>query len=112
MSLHSLLAEPATDPLPLYRMRDGIIAVDLLGAAISHLDFFTWLADHPATLGAICAQFEIHPRPADVLMTLLNALGLTTQSGGVFHLTVRAREHLTKSSPWDLTPYYASMKDR
>ena len=29
MSLHSLLAEPATDPLPLYRMRDGIIAVDL-----------------------------------------------------------------------------------
>src|SRR5437868_697506 len=45
-------------------------------------------------------------------LPLLNAMGLTTISGGVFHLTVRAREHLTKGSPWDLTPYYASMKDR
>ena len=46
-----LLSEPATDPLPLYRYRDGIAAVDLLGAAIAHLDFFTWLAEHPSTLG-------------------------------------------------------------
>ncbi len=112
MPLDPLRSEPATDPLPLYRGRDAIVAVDLLAAAMVHLDFFTWLAEHPSTLGAICAHFEIHPRPTDVLMTLLNAMGLTTQSGGVFHLTLRAREHLTKSSPWNLTPYYASMKDR
>src|SRR5450432_3815909 len=112
MSLDPLLSEPVTEPLALYRGRDAIVATDLLAAAMVHLDFFSWLADHPATLGAICAHFEIQPRPADVLMTLLNAMGLTTQSGGVFHLTVRAREHLTSSSPWNLTPYYASMKDR
>ncbi|MDR3401143.1 MAG: methyltransferase [Chthoniobacter sp.] len=112
MSLDPLLSEPITDPLALYRGRDAIVATDLLAAAMVHLDFFTWLADHPATLGSICAHFEIHPRPADVLMTLLNAMGLTTISGGVFHLTVRAREHLTAGSPWNLTPYYASMKDR
>ena len=91
MSLDPLRSEPATDPLPLYRARDAIVATDLLAAAMVHLDFFTWLGDHPSTLGAICAYFEIHPRPADVLMTLLNAMGLTTQSGGVFHLTLRAR---------------------
>jgi hypothetical protein len=96
----------------LYRGRDAIIATDLLAAAMVHLDFFTWLGENPSTLGAICAHFEIHARPTDVLMTLLNAMGLTTQSGGVFHLTLRAREHLTKGSPWDLTPYYGSMKDR
>jgi protein-L-isoaspartate O-methyltransferase len=112
MPLDPLRSEPATDPLPLYRARDAIVATDLLAAAMVHLDFFTWLGEHPATLGAICAHFEIHPRPADVLMTLLHAMGLTTQSGGVFHLTLRAREHLTKGSPWNLTPYYASMKDR
>ena len=112
MSLQSLLAEPATDPLPLYRMRDGIIAVDLLAAAVAHLDFFTWLADHPSTLGAICARFEIHTRPTDVMMTLFNAMGLTTMAGGVFHCTLRAREHLSKSSPWNMGPYYTSMKDR
>src|SRR5271170_2128313 len=112
MPLDPLRSEPATDPLPLYRGRDAIVATDLLAAAMVHLDFFTWLADHPSTLGAICAHFEIHPRPADVLMTLLNAMGLTVQSGGVFHLTLRAREHLTQGSPWNLAPYYASMKDR
>ncbi|MDB6149219.1 MAG: dnrK [Chthoniobacter sp.] len=112
MSLDTLLAEPITDPLPLYRYRDGIAAVDLLGAAIGHLDFFTWLGGHASTLGAICAHFEIHPRPADVMMTLFTAMGLVTQAGGCFHLTARAREHLSADSPWNLAPYYASMKDR
>ncbi|MHA3770363.1 methyltransferase [Verrucomicrobiota bacterium sgz303538] len=107
-----LLHEPATDPTPLYRMRDGIYAVDLLAAAIAHLDLFTWLSDHPATLGAICAHLELHTRPADVMMTLCTAMGLTTQSGGVFHLTLRAREHLVAGSPWNLSPYYAALKDR
>lgn len=112
MSLSLLLSEPATDPLPLYRYRDGIAAVDLLAAAAIHLNFFTWLADHPSTLGAICAHFEIHARPADVMLTLFTAQGLITQSGGVFHLTLRAREHLVATSGWDITPYFASMKDR
>jgi len=112
MPIPSFLEEPATDPLPLYRLRDGIVAVDLLAAALAHLDFFTWLAGHPATLSTICAHFEIHARPADVMMTLFNAMGLTTMAGGVFHCTLRAREHLCSTSPWNLAPYYASMKDR
>ena len=107
-----LLDEPVSDPLPLYRYRDGIAAVDLLAAGIAHLDFFTWLADHPSTPGAICAHFQIHARPADVMLTLFTAQGLITQSGGVFHLTLRGREHLTAGSRWNLAPYYASMKDR
>ena len=87
-----LLSEPVSDPLPLYRLRDGIVAVDLLAAAIAHLDFFTWLAEHPATFGAICAHFEIHPRPADVMMTLFNAMGLDAQiAGGVFSLHAARR---------------------
>lgn len=112
MSLAHLTLEPVTDPLPLYRYRDGIAAVDLLGAAIAHLDFFTWLAEHPATPGAICAHFEIHSRPTDVMLTLLTAMGLITQAGGVFHLTIKAREHLVASSAWNLGPYFVSMKDR
>ncbi|MGV3533551.1 MAG: methyltransferase [Chthoniobacteraceae bacterium] len=112
MDLTHLLTEPATDPTPIYRMRDGIYAVDLLAAAIAHLDLYTWLADHPSTLGAICVQFGIQPRPTDVLMTLSTAMGFTTQAGGVFHLTLRAREHLVAGSPWNLGPYYASLRER
>ena len=104
--------EPITDPLPLYRLRDGLMGVDLLAAAVCHLDLFTWLADHPSTLGAACVHFQIHHRPADVLFTLCAALGLVTQAGGVFHLTARAREHLVAGSPWSLKPYYDAIKNR
>jgi predicted O-methyltransferase YrrM len=30
----------------------------------------------------------------------------------VFHLTLRAREHLAGGSPWNLSPYYAALRDR
>ena len=103
---------PATDPLEIYRARDGIYAVDLLSAAIAHLDFFTWLAAHPSSLGAICAHFDLQPRPVDVMLTLFTAMGLVTEAGGVRHLTLRAREHLTGGSPWNLAPYYISLKER
>jgi len=107
-----LLDEPVSDPLALYRYRDGISAVDLLAVGIAHLDFFTWLADHPSTFAAITAQFGIHPRPTDVMLTLFTAQGLVQQNGGCFHVTLRAREHLTSGSRWNLAPYYSSMKDR
>ena len=107
-----LLDEPVSDPLSIYRYRDGISAVDLLAVGISHLDFFTWLADHPSTFAAITAHFEIHPRPTDVMLTLFTAQGLVQQNGGCFHLTLRAREHLSAASRWNLAPYFSSMKDR
>ena len=107
-----LLDDPVSDPLSLYRYRDGISAVDLLAVGISHLDFFTWLADHPSTFAAITAHSGIHPRPTDVMLTLFTAQGLVQQNGGCFHLTLRAREHLNAGSRWNLAPYFSSMKDR
>lgn len=107
-----LTDEPVTDPLPLYRMRDGLMGVDLLAAAVSHLNLFTWMADRPSTLGAVCGHFGIQVRPTDVLLTLCAAMGLVTQAGGVFHLTARAREHLVEGSPWCLKPYYDTLKNR
>jgi SAM-dependent methyltransferase len=104
--------EPATDPLAIYRLRDGLYGVDLLAAAVSHFDFFTWLAEHPSTPGGIAAHFGFKIRPLDVLLTLSSALGLTTQAGGVVHVTLRAREHLVTGSPWCLKPYYDALRDR
>src|ERR1051325_8058875 len=50
MTAQDLLQLPSTDPTSIYRYRDGLYAVDLLTAAISHLDFFTWLNQHPSDL--------------------------------------------------------------
>jgi predicted O-methyltransferase YrrM len=107
-----LVPAPLTDPLELYRLRDGFYATDLLAAALVHLDFFTWLADHPSDLDGVCRGLGLHRRPTDVMLTLFAALGLIEARAGVFHLTGTGREHLVRTSPWFIGPYYAALKDR
>lgn len=112
MSPQDLTRTPATDPTEIYRYRDGLYAVDLLTAALSEFDFFTWLAAHPRDLAAICRELQICERPADVMLSLFAANGFVRNVGGVFHVTELARDHLVRSSPWCLAPYYLSLKDR
>ena len=107
-----LTAEPATDPTRIYHYRDGLYAADLLTTALVHFDFFTWLAENPSSLEQICAHFAFKLRPADTMLTLFAANGFVEQSEGVFSCTPVAREHLVKTSVWNLTPYYASLHDR
>jgi predicted O-methyltransferase YrrM len=112
MKPSDLTLVPTTNPLEIYRYRDGMYAVDLLTAAIVYLDFFTWLADNPADLPSVCAHFGTAARPTDVMLTLFTANGFITSQGGIFSITSLGKEHLTKDSPWNLAPYYASLKDR
>ncbi len=112
MSAHDLTAVPATDPIEIYRYRDGLYAVDMLTAAITGLDLFTFLGDRRLTKQEICGGLEIQDRPTDVMLTLFAAMGFLENADGVFSLTPRGREHLVRTSPWFLGPYYASLKDR
>jgi SAM-dependent methyltransferase len=107
-----LRKSPGSDPTPVYRYRDGLYAADLLACALVFLDFFTWLEKGPATAKEICRQFEIADRPTDVMLTLFIAMGFLNRHGETVLLTETAREHLVRSSPWFLGPYYASLKDR
>jgi predicted O-methyltransferase YrrM len=109
---HDLTAVPSTDPVGIYRVRDGLYAGDMLLTALVHLDLFSWLDARPATKAEICSALAIVDRPADVMLTLLTAMGLVEARQGVFHLTTLGREHLVSSSPWFLGPYYASLKER
>jgi len=112
MKPHDLTRQPRTDPIDLYRYRDGLYAVDLLTAAITGLDLFTWLSRNPADQKTLCAHFGITERPTDVMLTLFTAMGYLERRGERFHLTEKAREHLVSDSPWFLGPYYASLKQR
>ena len=109
---HALTQSPVTDPTQIYRYRDGLYAEDMLIAGIVWLDLFSWLAKQPADEAAIRAQFQLAPRPTDVMLTLFVAMGLIERRGGVYAVTAVAREHLCADSPWFLGPYYASLKDR
>jgi hypothetical protein len=110
--IFDLRTVPHTDPVAIYRVRDGIYAADMLLAAIVHLDLFSWLQTNPATTADVCRAFETTPRPTDVMLTLFAAMGLVEARQGVFHLTPLANEHLVKTSPWFLGPYYESLKNR
>jgi len=109
---HALTQSPVTDPTQIYRYRDGLYAEDMLIAGIVWLDLFSWLAQQPADEAAIRAQFQLTPRPTDVMLTLFVAMGLIERCGGKYSVTAAAREHLCADSPWFLGPYYASLKDR
>jgi len=110
--MFDLRTVPHTDPVDIYRVRDGIYAADMLLAAIVHLDLFSWLEKHPATRADVCRAFDAAARPADVMLTLFAAMGFVEERQGVFHLTALAGEHLVKTSPWFLGPYYESLKNR
>jgi len=110
--VHWLTSQPNTDPTAIYRYRDGLYAADLLTAAIVGLDLFSWLDQQPSDPAQICRALEIKERPTDVMLTLLVAMGLLYREGGIIRVTDLAREHLVRSSPWFLGPYYASLKER
>lgn len=101
-----------TDPTSVYRWRDGLYAADLLTCALVHLDLFSWMDSQRVTKEEICKQFSIAERPTDVMLTLFVAMGYLVRRGEAVELTEVAREHLVKSSPYFLGPYYASLKDR
>ena len=103
---------PGTDPLSIYRYRDGLYAADLLAAALVWLDLFTWLEGNPADRVVICKALDLRERPADVMLTLFVAMGFLRNDKGIYRLTDLAREHLVRTSPWFIGPYYASLKDR
>ena len=109
----ALTVPPATDPLILYRYRDGLYACDLLAAAVTEFDLFTWLSTHLSSKAEICSHFGFADRPADTMLTLFVSTGfLSLSKEGVFSLTPLAQEHLVAGSPWCIAPYYASLKSR
>lgn len=96
----------------LCRVRDGVYADDLVLAAVAWLDVFTWLVEHPVGFDGLCQGLGIAPRPADVLCTLLRAMGLLEVGDDPLRPTAVARAHLVAGAALDLRPYYASLRDR
>jgi len=107
-----LTRAPATDPLGIYRFRDGLYAVDLIAAAITEFDLFTKLAAKPSDLATVCRDLGTHRRPTDVMLTLFAANGFLSMKDGIYSVTQLGHEHLVSTSATFLGPYYASLKDR
>ncbi len=103
---------PEPDPTAIYRARDGIFAVELLVAAITHLDLFTLLSREALDVEEVCARLSLHPRLTDVMLSLFVAEGLLERMDGRVRASATAREFLSKDSPLNLVPYYDSLRER
>jgi predicted O-methyltransferase YrrM len=110
--MSDLTHAPVTDPTALYTVRDSLYAPDMLIAAVSGLDFFTWLDAHPCGVDDIARHFGFHRRPVDVMTTLFVSMGLLERATSILQTTELAREHLVSTSPWYLGPYYPTVADR
>ena len=84
---------PASNPTPLYRLRDSLYAADLLTAALVELDLFTYLASGSIAFETLCSSLNLAPRPADVAVTLFTAMGLVRKRDETLELTDLARDH-------------------
>src|SRR5688572_33452841 len=100
--MFDLRTVPQTDPVDIYRVRDGIYASDMLLAAIVHLDLFSWLDQRPATKEDVCRAFDTTARPTDVMLTLFAAMGLVEDRQQVFQLTPLDRKSVVKGKRRDI----------
>src|SRR4030095_11135325 len=108
-----LTQAPKTDPTFLYRRRDGQYADDFLIAALQGLDLFTWIDAHPGTVVYVSRHLGLHARLVEVMKTMLVAMGLLLhRENDRLELTELAREHLVRSSPRFLGPYFPRLAGR
>jgi hypothetical protein len=68
--------DPALDPTPLLRLREGVYAADLAIAAIVELDLFTRIDGRRRTHEEIAGTLGLPVRPVRVMCDVLESLGL------------------------------------
>ncbi|MCA9055352.1 MAG: methyltransferase domain-containing protein [Planctomycetaceae bacterium] len=99
-------AAPHTDPTPIFEHFRGSYGAELLTAAVAHFNLFGLLAKAPATFDDLRTHLTLDERPARVLVTALQAMGLlTTDSEGRLTSTPLAAEHLVPGTAFDVGNY-------
>lgn len=107
MDIPRLMTSPS-DPTAIFEAFRGKYATEILTAAVAHFKVFERLSDRPMSFDSFRREFNLAERPTRVLTTALRALGLVGVDGEErFFLTSLARENLTSSSPFDVSPYLA-----
>jgi len=107
-----LLNLPKVSPEQIFTLRESSFANDLFITAISHIDFFNWLNQHPSNIETICNSLSIKERPADVMLTLFKAYDFIKEKDGKYFLSDIAKEYLIHNSLFDLSSFVNSLKDR
>ncbi len=98
---------PAIDPSPLFELFRGNHATEALVAAVAHFGLFRHLLPGPLSPDALRDAVGLAPRPFQVLVTALRAMGtLGVDPDGRLSTTPMAREHLLAGGPYFVGDYF------
>jgi len=97
---------PTTDPTQLFELFRGSYGTELLTAAVAHFNVFGLLAEEPRSFEELRLALGIAERPAVVLVTALQAMGLVERdASGRLTLTSLAAEHLAPGAAFEVSDY-------
>jgi 3-hydroxy-5-methyl-1-naphthoate 3-O-methyltransferase len=94
------MSEPTVSPVPLMQLSTGFWAFKTLAAA-HELELFNRLSGSEGiTSEGLSQTLDIHPRPAEMLLTGCAALGLLEKREGRYHNSPLAEEFLVRGKPY------------
>lgn len=99
---------PGFDPTPIFEHFRGAYGTQLLTAAVTHFDVFGNLAasaDGLMPKEQLRSSLQLQPRPFNVLITALKAMGLLFEENGRIAPTPLASEHLLHNGNFSITNY-------
>ena len=105
------LAQPITDPTPIFDLHRGHLATEMLVGASAHFKVFDRLAQGAKEITALRAEIGLGERPALVLFTALKAMGLLVESHGRLALSELSQEHLISGGPFAIDDYLGLTAD-
>jgi hypothetical protein len=83
-------------------VRDAVYGCELVAAAVTSFDFFSWLGKSLAEPATIQTSWKLTERTADVLLTLFSAMGLVEKRQEIFYVTENSPAILESLSAWFL----------
>ncbi len=102
----SAIQPPATDPTLIFEHFRGSYGSELLTVAVAHFNLFGLLAAGPQSLTYLCHKLGLETRPANVLLTALQAMQLVERADNDrYAVTPLAREHLVPGAPFEVCDY-------
>ena len=101
----SALDAPQLDPTPIFEFFRGSYGSQLLTASVAHFNIFGTLADGSMTFEQLQESLDLETRPANVLLTALQAFKLVECRNEQYSVTDLARQHLVPGCAFDVGDY-------
>jgi hypothetical protein len=90
---------PVSDDRPMWDIWLSAVHLPAMAVAVE-LSIFDTLASGPLTVVQLCERLRLRPQRCEILLRMLDSLGLLVKHDATYQLTSVARDYLLKDSPF------------